>query len=379
MHYYLTYLFTTYSCLFEFQTYLSLKEKDDIISNIKKYLKIFVKEGIRYCISLVQIFFRNNGYIFEELCIEVLGYYSQRGTELYSKGSEIYYLEGNILDSENENVYAKYYLEEALAINDKFFVEKRVKNNEELENKLNSILNNCKELINLIKAESIKRYCKSFSKYNLIDEKEFTNEEQRSDIFDKFSEALNYLQNPKNREEKILKAIYLANIIKIEYKIFKSNNYNVILKMIDDCFKLKFEVPGGCDSPNFNWFNEICSYKNEIEENKKILKESPKEEEEKLKKELSKVIDNINNKFEKGIIPFFYYILSKHEPNGLEDDFFFNNEVELKEYYNSHNKRQFINKLRRLYNPQRYKGDKKEERKSHIIMNEISKKLNSIL
>ena len=96
-----------------------------------------------------------------------------------------------------------------------------------------------------------------------------------------------------------------------------------------------------------------------------------------MKKELSKVLDNINNKFEKGIIPFFYYILSKHTPNGLEDDFYFNNEEDLKQYYNSH-KRQFMNKLGRLYNPQRYKGDKKEERKTHIIMNEISKKLNNI-
>ena len=285
----------------------------------------------------------------------------------------------NILDSENENVYAKYYLEEALSINDKFYVEKRVKNNKDLENKLNSILNNCKELINLIKAESIKRYCKSFSKYNLIDEKEFTNEEQRLDIFDKFIEALNYLQNPKNREEKLLKAIYLANIIKIEYKIFKSNNYSTLLKMIGDCFALKFEVPGGCEAPYFNWFKETCEYKNEIEEKKNKFKESPKEEEEKMKKELSKVLDNINNKFEKGIIPFFYYILSKHKPYGLEDDFYFNNEEDLKQYYNSHNKRQFMNKLRRLYNPQRYKGDKKEERKIYYIMNEISKKLNNII
>ena len=36
----------------------------------------------------------------------------------------------------------------------------------------------------------------------------------------------------------------------------------------------------------------------------------------------------------------------------------------------------FLNKLSRFYNPQRYKGDKFEERKIHYIMREISKKLN---
>ena len=47
-----------------------------------------------------------------------MGYYSQRGTELYQN---------------NEKKYAKHYLEEALVINEIFYVEEKVKNNVELE------------------------------------------------------------------------------------------------------------------------------------------------------------------------------------------------------------------------------------------------------
>ena len=137
MHFYLTYLFNTYSCLFNLKTFLNEFEEDNILSKIKKYLEIFEKKGTTFCPSLVYIFKNNDDEIFGELCIQILGYYSQKGTELYSN---------------NEKKYAKHYLEEALTINEKFSVESRVKNNSEFQDRLLSILDNCKELINILKA-----------------------------------------------------------------------------------------------------------------------------------------------------------------------------------------------------------------------------------
>ena len=128
------------------------------LKNIYKYLK----KGTSFCPSLVQIFLNNNDEIFGELCIQILGYYSQRGTELYQ---------------DNEKKYAKHYLEEALVINEKFCVEQKIKNNSELQFNLESILDNCKELINILKAESIEKYCSSFSKYKLIKEDEYSTDE----------------------------------------------------------------------------------------------------------------------------------------------------------------------------------------------------------
>ena len=37
-----------------------------------------------------------------------------------------------------------------------------------------------------------------------------------------------------------------------------------------------------------------------------------------------------------------------------------------------------MKKLRKLYNPQQYKGDKMQEQITHCIMQEISMKLNSL-
>ena len=361
-YYYLSLLFNVYSLLLNFGFLLNSEEKKNIIFKVRKYLNFFEKKGTSYCPSLVKIFYNNNDEIFGEFCIQILGFYSQRGTEYFAN---------------DEKKYAKHYCEEALSINKKYAVEQRVKNNKELSNKLNSIIDNCKEMINILKAESIKKYCKSFSKNNLIREDEFTNDDQKLDILDRFKEALKLLEFSKKREEILLKAIYLANIIKIEYKMFNSNSYDSLLKMIEDCLELKLKVSQGCMATNLEWFDEIYKYKLEIEQKLKYKKENPKVEENMLKEELKQFIEKINNKFKEGKIPFFSYILSKHKPNGLGDSMTFKDKVDLEYAYNL-DKKAFIKKLRKLYNPIRYIGDKKEEQKKHIIMQEISIKINSL-
>ena len=174
-----------------------------------------------------------------------------------------------------------------------------------------SILNNCHELLNILKAESIEKYCKSFSKDKLIKEEEFKTEEEKLDILDRFKDALTFIKTTKKRADKLLKAIYLANIVKIEYKFFNSNNYDTLLKMIEDCEKLKLQVPEGCCAMDLDWFNEIMKIKIEIEEKKNKTKENPKEEEMERKKQSKDIIDKIEQKYKEGkYISFFIYYLS---------------------------------------------------------------------
>ena len=360
MHYFLTYLFNTYSSMLNYKFYISQEEKEDIIFKIKNYLEIYEKRGINFAASLVKIFNDNEDEIFGEFCIQLLSFYSQRATEFYSN---------------NEKKNSKHFLEEAFSIIKKFSMKKRVENNSELLDRFNSILYNCDELLNIIKAESIEKYCKSFSKDILIKEEDYKTEEEKLDILDRFKDALLYLKNPQKRADKLLKAIYLANIVKIEYKMFNSNNYDALLKMIDDCINLKLGVPEGCSTPNLEWFDEICKIKTEIEQKQLIAKENPKEAEKKIKEELHDVLIELDTKFKQGKFSFFFYILSEHPPNGIDNDFTFSNPRDLENAYNS-DKKKFMKKLRRFYNPMRYKGNKEEEQKLHAIMQEISMKLN---
>ena len=106
---------------------------------------------------------------------------------------------------------------------------------------------------------------------------------------DRFKDGLSFLKDPKKRADKLLKAIYLANIVKIEYKMFNSNNYDTLLKMIEDCVQLKVQVPEGCEAQNLDWFNEICDIKTEIEEKQKNAKKNPKDAEQQIKKGLKDI------------------------------------------------------------------------------------------
>ena len=367
MYYYLTYLFNCYSSLLNFKNLISDEEKDDIISKVKNYLQNFEKTGTSYGSTLVKIFKDNENDIFGEFCIQILGYYSQRGTEYYA----------NPFSNEKKN--AKHYLEEALSIIRKYSVKEKIQNNSYLLDRFISIEDNINELLNILKAESIEKYCASFSKDMLIREDEFSTEEKKIDILDRFKDALAFLKNPRKRADKLLKAIYLANIVKIEFKMFNSNNYDALLKMIDDCISLKLDVPQGCGSrvegPQLEWFNEICKIKQEIEKKKEQLKLNPKEDENKIKEELKYTLDEINFYYHKGKIDFFFYVLKYHKPIGLDDDYIFQTRGQLENKYYEDTKK-FLKKMRRLYNPVRYKGDKEEEQKRHAIMQEIQKLLN---
>ena len=364
MYYYLIYLFNCYSSLFNFKALLSIEEKDDIIFKVKNYLEIFENSGTSYGLSLINIFKDSENDIFGEFCIQILGYYSQRGTEYYSN---------------NEKKNAKHYLEEAKSIINKYTLIERIKNNSELLDKFTSINDNLNELLNILKAESIEKYCVSFSKDILIKEDEFPTEEKRIDILDRFKDALAFLKNPQKRADKLLKAIYLANIVKIEYKMFNSNNYDALLKMIEDCISLKIVVPKGCggfsEEPQLLWFKEICDIKLEIEAKKEKKKKNPKDQENKIKEGLKDVLDKINYYYQQGKFEFLFYILKNHKPIGLDESFMFETKQILEDCYYQDPKK-FMKKMRRLYNPMRYKGDKEEEQKTHAIMQEIQKLLN---
>ena len=282
MYFYLNYLFTAYSKLLLYET----GEKKTIIKNIKKYLTIFSNKHTSYCPSLVNIFVNNNNELYAELFIQILGYYSQRGLDY--------------LDEKNKNIKnAKNFFEECLLIINIYNIREKVENLNKLKKNLEEIENNCKESINKIKAEKILYKYPKFNLCELIKEEDFRdNIDEAIDILDRFKEALKLLEKPKAKSEKQLKAIYLANIVKIEFKIFKSHNYEDLLKMLETIIDLKLEAPKGCNTSD-QWFKDICDIKLEIEKEIEKIKNNPIEEENKIKEEIKEELDKIDEEFNK--------------------------------------------------------------------------------
>ena len=147
--------------------------------------------------------------------------------------------------------------------------------------------------------------------------------------------------------------------------------------MIENSIDLKLQVPKSCINTDLGWFDQICKYKIEIEEIIDNKDNNPKGQDLKLKEGLKDMIDKINDKYKESKISFLFYILTNHKPNGLDTNLIFDNLKILETAYKSDSKH-FMKKLRKLYNPMRYKGDKEEEQKIHLIMQEISILLNKL-
>ena len=363
MHHYLTYLFCAYSYSLNFQSLISDEEEKMIVTKIINYLQIFAESGTSLCISLMNLFIDNDDAIFGEICLTVLQFYSQRATSYYTK---------------NEKIISKYYTEEGLKIIKKYDLEKRIEDNENLIKLFKPIYNNINEFLNSYRADFIEKYCKISLRDILVKEENFLllTLDEKMDILDMFKEASSFIKLPKTKEDKLLKAIYIANIVKIEYKILESNDYDSLLERIEKCIKLKLDAPEGCNSPELKWFKEICNIKQEIEEKQKNLKDNPDQDDELIKNEIQDIINKIDIEYGKGKTSFFFYILSNHKPNRLKDEYKFKNREELEKAYNN-NKSGFTKYIRRVYHPSNYKGSKKEDRINRCIMRIISEKLNS--
>ena len=149
------------------------------------------------------------------------------------------------------------------------------------------------------------------------------------------------------------------------------------IKIKEDCISLKLDVPQGCggEEPQLLWFKEICNIKLEIEQKREKAKKNPKEEENKIKEGLKYILNEINDYFKKGKFEFLFYILKNQPPIGIDESLIFTTREQLENAFYQVPKK-FMKKLRKLYNPMRYKGDKEEEQKTHAIMQEIHKLLN---
>ena len=101
-----------------------------------------------------------------------------------------------------------------------------------------------------------------------------------------------------------------------------------------------------------------------------------KEEENKIKEDIKKIFEEIEDK-SKDKFSFLFFILTNHKPRGITKNYIFDNQKELEKKYN-YNPEKFLGNLLKWYNPNRYKGAKKEDLKRLLIMREIYMVLNNM-
>ena len=358
-HYYLSQLFIGYNSMLFFHSLIDDGKRDEIKDKVLNYVEVFKSNSITFLPCLVEIFRDSDERLFSEFCLTMVQCYSEKGTEKL-----------NEVNSDDKKI-ANHYFYQALMYINKYSLNEKFKGTEK-EYIMDSIYKNCIESVNLLNAEHITILCPNLNKNELISGD--YSDDQLIYLYDKLNESYRFIKNSVDDRSKEMKAIYLANIVKIEFKYYNSLKYTSLIKKAET----SIELIKSTDKRNLDflkWYTELNQILNELKQKETEFKsEGGTNQEQIVQDKIKNAINEINSNFKKGNVPFIEYILNNHPYMGQKNIF---THEKIKNDY-SNNAKNFVRKLRIFYRPDKYPKDSEDNLCKHLIMRQISSKLNDI-
>ena len=334
-------------------------KRSEIKDKVLNYIEVFKNNSITFLPCLVEIFRDSDERLFSEFCLTMVQCYSEKGTEKLNE------------ENSNDKKISNHYFYQALMYINKYNLNEKFKGTEK-EYIMNSIYKNCIESINLLNAEHINLLCPNLNNKELISGD--YSDDQLIYLYDKLNESYRFIKNSVDDRSKEMKAIYLANIVKIEFKYYNSLKYTSLIKKAEDSIQLIKST----DKRNLDllkWLNELVQILKELKQKETEFKsEGGTNQEQIVQDKIKNTINEINSNFKKGNVPFIEYILNNHPYMGQKNIF---THEKIKNDY-SNGAKNFVRKLRVFYRPDRYPKDSEDNLCKHLIMRQISSKLNDI-
>ena len=374
-------LFESYRILIQLNASISDADKNMIIENSKKYLKILSTfKNINYSnyVELLYLFVINLSK--EEMKEALVKRQQIEGTRNYILYDLVIYVmeiinnKAEIILSNNlkfSRYNAKYLFENSIKLKDLFIKSERdLSTNLQLRNRYNICINKCKEEIKKINANSLVDLNQIKNSENLIDDGKNMSRENLLLLIDNYREAYQNIQGLNMNE---VEAIILANIVKIDYIYLNNINYNSLRRLTEQSVALAKST--GQNMEKYKWYLEISSI---LQELRNKCEEQEKSEQEKFenlcKTEHKNIFDKIKEYRKKTNIEFIEYVLKNHPPkkNPLKKN------KTVRDKWNEDAKA-FVEILSARYNPDNYPRNTKEEILKFTIMHTISIEINAIL
>ena len=374
-------LFESYRILIQLNASISDADKNMIIENSKKYLKILSTfKNINYSnyVELLYLFVINLSK--EEMKEALVKRQQIEGTRNYILYDLVIYVM-EIINSKAEIILsnnlkfsrynAKYLFENSIKLKDLFIKSERdLSTNLQLRNRYNICINKCKEEIKKINANSLVDLNQIKNSENLIEDGKNMSREDLLLLIDNYREAYQNIQGLNMNE---VEAIILANIVKIDYIYLNNINYNSLRRLTEQSVALAKST--GQNMEKYKWYLEISSI---LQELRNKCEEQEKSEQEKFenlcKTEHKNIFDKIKEYRKKTNIEFIEYVLKNHPPkkNPLKKN------KTVRDKWNEDAKA-FVEILSARYNPDNYPRNTKEEILKFTIMHTISIEINAIL
>ena len=254
---YLRKLFDSYKMALKIRSQVNKEFQKKLSDKIIEYFSKFYEYKIFWLLDLLEILKETPIKFFFELAVVLMRLFLIKG-QIYQSESE----------SENFNkFYAKTYFKAALDICEKYELEKKKDNIEREKRKsFDDIKNQCLAKINILDSEYLIAIQNIINSKKLISNDLINKKENLYLISDAFHQNISKLEGSDDNESLRISAFCYANIIKIEFKLFKNfKNLKLLKHYCEKCIE-KY----GDFNKNVSWFKEFSDIKKEIEE--KIIK-----------------------------------------------------------------------------------------------------------
>ena len=378
---YIKALFEAYKTMIKLKKELDEKEINNILTNAKYFLKIlstFKNTNYKKYIELLYLFkisldkrekkellenqeqymeIRNR--ILFELVVYVIELIKGKADEILTN------------DSKFSRYNSKYLFQNCIQISELFIKSERdLAKFIQIRSKYNNCIEKCKTEIKKIDANSLIEIDKIKHSGTLIENKENMERQELLLLLDSYRQALESIEGLNDYESE---AIILANIVKINYKFLKSENYGLLRTMAEQSVSL-----AKCTNKNmeqFKWYLEIS---NILQELRKIFEDKERYEQETFennyKNEQNDIFEEIKEYRNKSNVEFIEFILERYPPhkNPIKKN------TTVQEQWNK-NPKSLVEKLSARYNPDNYSKKTEEEKLMYTIYHTISTELNSIL
>ena len=355
---YLRKLFDSYKMALKIRSQVNKEFQKKLSDKIIEYFSKFYEYKIFWLLDLLEILKETPIKFFFELAVVLMRLFLIKG--------QIYQSE---IESENFNkFYAKTYFKAALDICEKYELEKKKDNIEREKRKsFDDIKNQCLAKINILDSEYLIAIQNIINSKKLISNDLINNKENLYLISDAFHQNISKLEGSDDNESLRISAFCYANIIKIEFKLFKNfKNLKLLKHYCEKCIE-KY----GDFNKNVSWFKEFSDIKKEIEE--KIIKDENENNEEKkrIKNNMKNVLFKITkNAKEMEECDFIKFIIDNYPPIGYkkEDDY-------VKKY--KEDPKKTLEQLTTVYHTSNYHG-KDVTYENYLIIEQIETELNKM-
>ena len=378
---YIKALFEAYKTIIKLKKELNEKERNDILTNSKYFLKIlstFKNTNYKKYIELLYLFDIPLDKLEKKETIEtqnkiidtrnyILFDLVTYSIELIKEKAEMILL--NKLKFSRYN--AKYLFQSCIQISELFIkLERELAKYIDIRNRHNKCIEICRAQIKKIDANSLIEIDKIKNSGKLIENEEKMERQELLLLLDNYRQALESIEGLNDYESE---AIILANIVKINYKFLKSENYGILRTMAEQSVAL-----AKCTNKNveqFKWYLEISNILQEI---RKRFEDKERFEQEtfenNFKNNENEIFEEIKEYRKKTNVEFIEFILDRYPPhkNPIKKN------RTIQEEWNK-NPKSLVEKLSARYNPDNYSKKTEEEKLMYTIYHTISTELNGIL